>query len=232
MKIVIPLAGPDFERPDGTVKAEHLVDDLPLLRRTLETRPWWQRGQVCDEDLVFVLRDSELSRRFAAKSLSAWYPAAGAVMLPATTGGAALSALAGVAMIGQGTGTICIDLVDITYRSTFNPVAAFEYAHQNGAAALVFQSSSPAYSYLRADQGGRVIEAAEKKVISSNASAGTYFFANAAVYLTALAHSLSNRDVVTHQSLFFVCPLMNGVIASGGHVWIESVDDVFDIKTS
>lgn len=232
MKIIVPLAGPDFERPDGSVKAERLVDDVPLLRRALETRPWWQRGQVRDDDLIFILRDSDGSRRFASQKLSAWYPGAGAVMLPAATGGAALSALAGVAMIGHGEGPICVDLVDITYRSTFDPHATFASRQNTGAAALVFQSSNPAYSYLRIDAAGRVVEAAEKKVISTNASVGTYFFASPTVYLTALAHNLSNRDAVAHRSLFFVCPLFNGVIASGRNVILGHVEDVIDIKVA
>lgn len=228
----MPLAGPDFERQDGSVKAELTIDGQPLLRRCLEGRSWWQRCQVQSEDLVFVLRDTPRSRRFAEESLAAWYPGAQVVTLSATAGGAALSALAGVALAGHAAGLLCVDLVDIEYRSTFDPVRCFAERSDVGAAALVFASTNPAYSYLRTAGDGNVVEAAEKRVISPYASAGTYVFDSAATYLEALAHNLRHREAVTHKGLFFVCPLFNGVIASGRRVILEQVHDVRDIKVA
>ena len=229
MKVVVPLAGPDFERPDGSVKAEQLVDGEPLLRAALEKRPWWRNGLVRDEDLVFVLLDTPRGRAFAAGSLAAWYPRARQVMISQTTGGAALSALAGVALIDDVEAPLCVDLVDILYRSRLDPPATFAACNAD-AIALVFPSSNPIYSYLRADESGCVVEAAEKRVISTQASAGTYIFANPSIYLDALAHNLRHRSEVTHKGLFFVCPLYNGVLATGGRVILELVNDVQDIK--
>jgi hypothetical protein len=231
VKVVVPLAGPDFEREDGTVKAEAMVDGQPLLRRCLEGRAWWQRGQIGPKDVVFVLRDTPRSRGFAQQSLAAWYPEARIVTLSATTGGAALSALAGLALVGEDEGTLCVDLVDIDYRSTFDPLLCFAQTGV-GAAALVFTSSNPLYSYLRTDAAGNVVEAAEKRVISSHASAGTYFFASPAVYLQALGHNLRQREKLTYKGLFFVCPLFNGVIDGGRRVVLEPVHDVRDMKVA
>lgn len=230
MKVIVPLAGPDFERQDGSVKAEMLIDGEPLLRRCLERRAWWQHGQVRSEDLLFVLRDAPRSRRFAGECLAAWYPGAQVVTLSATACGAAMSALAGVALIGHAAGPLCVDLVDIEYRSGFDPNLCFGERSDVGAVALVFASTDPAYSYLRTDADGNVVEATEKRVISPHASAGTYFFDSPATYLEALAHNLRHRADVMHKGLFFVCPLYNGVIAGGGRVILEQVHDVRDIE--
>lgn len=230
MQVVIPLAGPDFDLPDGGVKAAIEIEDRPLLRRALEERIWWRRGQACDRDLVFVLKESPASRSFAEQRLTAWYPRARSVFLSDVTSGAALSALAGVALARDAAEPVCIDLVDIEYRSTFDPIAEFAGRSELGAAALTFSSQNAIYSYLRTDGEGRVVEAAEKRVISSRASAGTYFFASAAVYLAALAHNLASPAAVTHRGLFFVCPVLNGVIANGLEVALSDVDEVRDIK--
>jgi hypothetical protein len=232
LKVIVPLAGPDFEREDGGVKAALAIDGQPLLRRCLEGRSWWRRGQVRGEDLVFVLRDTPRSRRFAAEALAAWYPSARVVTLSATADGAALSALAGIALVGAEAGPLCVDLADIEYRSSFDPVRCFAQPFGVAAAALVFHSTSPAYSYLRTDSEGNVVEAAEKRVISTHASAGTYVFDSAATYLEALAHNLRHRDQVAHRGLFYVCPLYNGVIATGRRVVLEQVHDVRDVKTA
>src|SRR5262249_8547387 len=99
-----------------------------------------------------------------------------------------------------------------------------------GAVALVFESTNPAYSYLRTDSVGKVVEAAEKRVISQRASAGTYFFDRAATYLEALAHNLRHLEQVTHRGLFFVCPLYNGGLARGRRVVREQVPAGRDVK--
>lgn len=202
---------------------------VPLLRAALETRPWWTSGQVSDADFVFVLRDTEASKQFQAEALRRWYPQSKVVWLSAFTGGAALSASAGLSLLGHRNGPICVDLVDILYKSDFDPVAAFSTNQQLGGACLTFKSDKAIYSYIR-EENGAFAEAAEKRVISDKASAGTYFFRDSAIYMDALARSLAAPDAVTHNGLFFVCPLMNGVRAAGRAVTCHNVTDVEDIK--
>ena len=230
MKIIVPLAGPDFELPSDKVKAEVLVLGKPLLLQAIEGRTWCQCGTVSDRDFVFVLRDTPRSRTFAETKLSSWYPSARSVYLSNIARGAALSALAGMAAVADCDEPICIDLVDILYNSRVDPVSLFD-SSDVGAAALCFSSTSPEYSYLRLREDGSVIEAAEKRVISSNASVGTYFFSSSSVYLAALSRNLRNRDLVTYNSMFFVCPVLNGVIESGLRVLAPRVENVIDIKS-
>ena len=231
MRIIVPLAGPDFERADGQVKATLEIGGRPLLRRALEQRPWWVAGQAGPADMVFVLRDTPASQDFAQGALRDWYPGAGIVTIGRYTRGAALSALAGIALMERIDEPICVDLADIEYASTLDPLARFAET-QAGGIVLTFPSDNPAYSYLATDAGGRVTEAAEKRVISDTASAGTYLFRDTACYPSAVAHSLTHADAVMHRDLFFVCPLVNGLVAQGLDVLLDPVTDVADIKTA
>lgn len=230
MKVVIPLAGPDFER-GSTTKAEEIVEGEPLLKATLESRAWWRDQTITDSDVIFVLQGSPLSRNFAEATLSKWYPRAKMVFLPGFTSGAALSALAGVSCLDQSADEpLCIDLVDILYTADCHPEEVFSADPSLGGLALTFESSQDIYSYLRLGENGLVIEAAEKKVISSHASAGTYFFRNGPTYVAALSHCLSAGGRYTHKGLHFVCPLYNGVIANNQKVRVEAVSNVRDVK--
>jgi hypothetical protein len=224
--VVVPLAGPDFEAADGTVKAEIALDSLPLLRHALESRAWWGAGVG---QLIFVLKDSPRSRRFAAESLAAWYPKADVTYISAYTGGAALSAAAGLALARDLDAPVIIDLADILFEGGGEAPALFADAKVGGAA-LTFPADAAKYSYLRLDADGRMIEAREKVVISSHASAGVYLFRNAGVYFAALAHSLANREALAPKGLVFVCPTLNGVVAQGLEVRAVAVTGVVDIK--
>ncbi len=228
MQVVVPLAGPDFIRSDGTVKAEQVIQGQSILRAALGSRPW--AAEVAPERYVFVMADRPETRAFASGPLSDWYPGAAQVFLGQYSKGAALSALAGVAISGAEPGPLIIDLADILYTSDLRPCAVLSRNPECGAIALAFQSRSPHYSYLKLDDDGRVVEAAEKRVISSNASAGTYVFANASVYLAAVAHALRDFDGQQHNGLLYVCPLFNGVLAGGYNVHLAPVTDVVDIK--
>lgn len=230
MKIIVPLAGPDFELTGGGVKAEIPVEGQPLLRRALETRPWWTSGAASDRDLVFILRRSDTTLRFADTVLRAWYPRARVSLISDYTGGAALSALAGLALVADAEEPIIIDLADILYDATIDLADWFGQSRDAGAVALTFASDNPVYSYLRFDDSGVFLEAAEKRVISNNASAGTYAFRSPALLLRAVTHSLEHRAALTYKGLFFVCPLFNGVRAAGERVSMIGVSNVRDLK--
>jgi hypothetical protein len=228
MKIIVPLAGPDFQLPDGSVKAEIDIGGAPLLRRALESRSWRRRRTVADVDYVFVLRDSAPSRRFAAEKLAAWHPGSRAVFLSAFAQGAAMSAMAGLSLFAHVDEPICVELADILFDEETDPLAEFSDPSV-GALGLTLRSDNPAYSYLRRDEDGRVVEAVEKRAVSTEASAGVYFFRSPAVYLRACAHLLG-RDEYLHQSLYYVCPLFNGVLAQGLDVRALPVENVRDLK--
>jgi len=227
MKVVVPLAGPDFELADGRVKAELTVQGQCLLRLALETRPWWIKRSVRESDLTFVLRTTPASRRFAMGRLKIWYPSAGVVFLDAPTRGAALSTLAGVSLIAHCNEALCVDLADMIYDLDFDSKLAFEGSSAKGIG-IVFDSSSPVYSYFQTDNSGRVTAIAEKRVISNNASVGTYLFASAGMFLRGLACNLANPNAVTVRSLFYVCPTMQGLLDEGMMIELVKASNVRD----
>ena len=226
LNIIIPMAGNDFERPDGSVKAEIPVGKTTLLGATLEARSWWNTAAVP----VFVLRDQPGSRRYARETLLTRYSTARIVWLSEMSGGAAWSAAAGTALVAFPEAPVVVDLCDIIFDSDADIAAIFAADPDLGGLALTFGSRHPQYSYIRLGDDGRMLEAREKIVISDNASAGVYAFRNVAVFHLALAHSLQNRASLAHNGLLFVCPMLNGVVAHGFDVRTLPARDVFDVK--
>lgn len=226
MEVVVPLAGPDFVSPDGVIKALTQISGKLLLQHVLASRPWAREVR----GYTFILKDGDITRTFSEKYLSAWYPNSTVVYLSSFTRGAACSAMAGVACQRDPHSPLIVDLADILYSSNLNVARRLRRSTRCGGLALTFGSTNPAYSYLRLDDAGNFVEAAEKKVISTNASAGTYIFRNSAIYLSAVAHAFANEASQAYNNLFYICPLFNGVLAQGLEVELESVSDVYDIK--
>ncbi len=229
MKIIIPLAGPDFGESGGR-KSLTPVNGLPLLRAAIEGRAWWGQGHSSARDIVFVLQDTTAARDFNERYLQQWYPGSAQVFLSGYTQGAALSVAAGVSILPDLLGElVCVDLADIVYEIDTDVTSLFR-REELGALAPTFSASSRQYSYLRFHENGHFLEAKEKKVISDNASVGTYFFRNGNLYLRALSYCLERPSAFSHGGLHYVCPLLNGVAHMGMRVENIPAANVLDIK--
>lgn len=226
MQVIVPLAGPDFIQPVEGIKALTPFFGEYHLQYILKSRPW--ADQV--SQYTFVLYDSRETRDFASRYLAAWFKECSFVFITRYTKGAAISAVAGLSLLNRLSSPVIVDLADIYYRSNINIQRLFEDDSSLGGIALVFEANSSDYSYLRCDANGLVVEAAEKRVISDKASAGTYVFRDCPTYLTALAYVIKNESTQSFKGLYYVCPLFNGVITQEMTARLYPVWEVIDIK--
>lgn len=96
---------------------------------------------------------------------------------------------------------------------------------------MTFESSHPKWSYARVDDDGDVLEVAEKKVISNNATVGIYYFSEGNHYIES-AKSMIGKDIRVNNE-YYVCPVYNEVILSGGKVkiWHITQDKMHGLGT-
>lgn len=203
MYTIVPLAGPDFYNPAYGIKPLIKIDDIPLVQRALESRNWNSKEYLSSRRLIFVVRTCEQLAPFKS-FLSAQFPNAQLVELQNLTRGALCSAVAGTALISDFNAPLVVDLVDILYESGCAPQEMFSETDALGILPW-FESDDPAFSYLEI-QNDRVIRAVEKKVISRNASAGTYFFRDLHSFIQGFQGSLRHADAVAVNSNLFLCP--------------------------
>ena len=77
---------------------------------------------------------------------------------------------------------------------------------------VVFESDNPNYSYIRTLEG-KLVEVCEKKVISSQATAGIFYFKSAQLFLECAEWSIMNN--FRTRDLFFLAPALNYSIVTG-----------------
>lgn len=214
MQCVVPLAGPQLRLPGGGLIANFQVDGAPLLRRAIETRSWWKKGDLNARGLTFVLRAGpELADLRGA--VEGWFPGCDIVVLPGVTAGALLTALAGVSAARSIDEPLVIDLADILYDVGADMASLFAEPSV-GAAVTYFEDRDPCYSYFEFNRDGDVRRAAEKQVVSSHASAGTYFFRTSGHFIAAAGRSIGEfRQELTVDGALFVCPVVNSIVRSG-----------------
>lgn len=86
---------------------------------------------------------------------------------------------------------------------------------------MTFHSSHPKWSYARIDNSGKVIETAEKKIISDKATVGIYYFKKGKDFVEG-AQSMIHKNI-RHNNEFYVCPVYNEVILSGKNIFVYDI---------
>jgi dTDP-glucose pyrophosphorylase len=174
LALVIPAAGRGsrFARI-GICEPKPLVD--------LYGRPffWWAvesvRRVVNLRQMVFVVLEEHITEFFIDKKIKSYYPDATIVAIPEVTGGAAETAKIGLdALVAPG--PVAINDCDHAFICQSLPDMLQALQNNVDGALMCFQSSDPAYSYIKLDLNREVIGTVEKQVVSPFAIAGCYLF--------------------------------------------------------
>ena len=86
---------------------------------------------------------------------------------------------------------------------------------------MTFEASHPKWSYARADKTGRVLEVAEKKVISKHATVGVYYFRKGSDFVEA-AQAMIHKNI-RYNNEFYICPTYNEMILAGKKIYIKNI---------
>lgn len=209
MKIIVPLAGPDYIDDYGNLRIDKNNNGLNILKDILDSRPWFQkRNSIFFEDVYFVLQDQKSTRIFFEEKLKVWYPCSHAVFIPHFTQGAAYTVLSAISLFAYENKPVCIDLADIKFEWNGDDVTDILNNPSCAGVIPVFQSSSPFYSYVVINEEFDILMSREKQVISNIASAGVYFFSSPWHFIKGLEFLTQNPKLL-HCNLAYICPLSN-----------------------
>ncbi len=212
--VIIPLAGPDFYSDEFGIRPLYPVGQSTLIEYVLSKRKWILD---CKNQIVFILRLEGEHTKKMHDFLTQHFPLANIVTLGSLSAGASFSALAGISLAQNFDLPVVVDLADIAFDLDLEPSEYFKNNPEVDAVVPYFHSDESKFSYLKLD-GECVIEAREKQVISTNASAGVYIFRDVSVYLRAMEYSLKNPEICRIGKAFFVCPSINGLITKSRQV--------------
>jgi dTDP-glucose pyrophosphorylase len=136
------------------------------------------------------------------------------------TRGAACTALLAAEMIDNGEELLVVngnELID----ADFEAVVKDFRKRKLDAGAITFSSVHPRYSYVKLDKDGFVVEAAEKRPISQNATAGFYWYAQGKTLVAALK-GMIRKDAAVNGN-YYICPAFNEVVLAQGKVGTYSI---------
>jgi len=227
VNIVIPMAGRGSRFADvGFERPKPLID--------VRGRPmyaWATDGLPLDlaERIIFICLAEHLADGSLAADIRARYAAHQPVIvaLDHVTAGQASTVLVARELIDN-------DQPLLIYNAdTYCPTNLATLLAGAGATADgildVFQAEGDKWSFARVDDSMRVWETAEKRRISPWATTGLYYFRRGSDFVRHAGAMIAADDRSNNE--FYVAPLYNRLIAAGGVVLANPVEEVWVLGT-
>ncbi len=221
MTLLVLMAGPtDPFRDVGFPYPKNLVEinGVPLVQHALENlKPLRENCQK----LVCIMQADEQRQFHTAEVVRLIHPEALVIELTGATSGAACSALLAVEHIKNDDELIITNGDHVIDTDFLAVIDQFRRADLD-AGTIVFESVHPRWSFVRLDQQGFVIEAAEKRPISKHATAGFYYYRKGSDFVDAASRMITKDAQVGGK--FYVCPTLNELILLQKRIGVARIE--------
>ena len=208
----------------GYTTPKPLIEVLsrPMIMWSIESiRGFYPSAQ--DRDFIFlILKEHEEKYKISDSLRKLVGPAINVITVDAVTEGATCTVLLAKDFINSDEDMVVVDSDQFIVCPGFAETQQLAVQNDWGGFIVTDEKSSPAYSYARTDDSGNVVETAEKKQISTHASAGAYYFGKGRYFVQAAEEMI--RKNIRFNNEFYLCPVYNEVIAMNKIVRIVPVE--------
>ena len=142
------------------------------------------------------------------------------VKIDGVTEGAACTVLTAIQHINNDNDLIIAN-ADQYIQNDFNSFITNARTGGKDGLIMTFEASHPKWSYARIDKKGRVIEVAEKKVISNKATVGIYYFKKGSEFVEGAQAMIGKR--IKSNNEYYVCPVYNELILKDKKIHIQNI---------
>jgi dTDP-glucose pyrophosphorylase len=222
MKVLVLMSGPDDAfRQAGYSFPKNLIEicGVSLAQRVVEGL----RSLGCKpEDVIFTIRREEDVRSHTGSVLELLVPGARIVHVNERNKGAACSALLTIEHVSPEEELVVTNGDIILQNIELASVIEGFKKHKADGGAIVFEDVHPRWSYLRLDDNGEVVEAAEKRPISKLATAGFYYYRQGGDFFRSVMKMI--RKDMHIDGRFYICPAFNEMILDQKVIRTHKID--------
>ena len=219
LNIVIPMAGEGTrfkERGYSFPKPLIEVNNKAMIHVVVENVT-----PRCDHQFIFICRKEHFEKYTLKYLLNLIAPNCRVITLDQPTEGAACTVLLASEYFNNDNELLIVNSDQYT-ESNIDKFLEDARERRLDGSILTFQSSHPKWSYAKLDEEGLIMEVAEKKVISSHATVGIYYYRQGSMFFEAASQMIRKNVRVNNE--FYVCPVYNEMILAGKRIGIYEIE--------
>ena len=193
------------------------VDGEPMIKKVIDSLN-------IDGHYIFIVQREHSVKYHLQDVLDEFVPGCTIVEIDGVTDGAARTTLLAKDLIDNDTPLLIANSDQVVVWDS----SAFTSQMASSDVIALFKATDSKWSYAKINQA-RVVEVAEKKVISNNASVGIYGWSKGSDYVK-YAEQMIAKDIRTNNE-FYICPVYNEAIEDGKIVTPYFVQEMHGIGT-
>jgi len=204
-----------------------IIDDSRAMLQIVASLTDSSRGSIYDH-YIFIVQKDHYEKYNLKYLLNLIAPNCDIVQVDGITEGAACTTLLAKDLINNNDPLIISNSDQYIEWNSNECLYAFSADEIDGGI-LTFKSHHLKWSYARIGNDGFVLEVAEKKPISENATVGVYFWKQGQDYVKYAEQMINNNTRVNNE--FYVCPVFNEAIADNKKIRIKEIQKMWGIGT-
>lgn len=217
MNIIVPIAGAS----SVLGSTEYIKSLQEIERKTILQHAFEALQNVEAKHFVVVVKREDVNKYHLDNVVKLLRPKAEVVIAEGETMGAACTCMLAVDKLDLEEPLLIVGSDQVLTIPYINILTDFQ-SHDYDGGVAIFEDVHPRWSYVRIDEDDHVIEAAEKRPISKNATAGFYYFKKARFFMTAAENMIMKGASVNGK--FYICPVFNEMILKQQIIGVYRVD--------
>ncbi|MCR4832373.1 MAG: glycosyltransferase family 2 protein [Butyrivibrio sp.] len=221
MKAIILFSGDDKAfKEGGYLYPKNLteIDGTPMIENVLKG---FDDIISASDQLLLTMRQTEIDKYHTAQVARLLYPDVKIVSIPNIAQGAACAVLLAAADIDNEEELVVMNGDIIIEQELMPAIDDFRKRNLDGGA-ITIESVHPRWSFVKCDENGYMIEAAEKRPISKNATVGIYYYKKGHDFVEAVKNMI--RKDASVNGIFYICPAFNELILMQKKLGIYKID--------
>jgi HAD superfamily hydrolase (TIGR01509 family) len=224
LNVIIPMAGKGSRFVDaGYTFPKPLIEiaGKPMIQCVIENLNLIAK-------FIFIIQKKHQQKYNIVSLLKTLVPDCEIIILDKVTEGAACTVLLAKRLINNKRPLLIANSDQYIVWNSNNTLYKFHNRDYDGGI-ITFKASHPKWSYARTDDTNMVLEVAEKKVISNNATTGIYFWKKGSDYVKYAEKMIEENNRVNNE--FYVCPVFNYAIKDKKKIYISEVEEMYGLGT-
>jgi HAD superfamily hydrolase (TIGR01509 family) len=224
MNVLIPMAGAGsrFAQAGYTFPKPLIeVEGKPMIQVVVE-------NLNIDAHYIFLVQREHYEKYNLKQLLNLIAPNCNIIQIDGITDGAARTTLLAKELINTKEPLLIANSDQYVEWNSNECLYAFTADEIDGGI-VTFEASHPKWSYAKIGENGFVSEVAEKKVISTEATVGIYYWKHGSDYVKYAEEMIAKNIRVNNE--FYVCPVFNQAIKDNKKIKVKRVNKMWGIGT-
>ena len=205
MNILVPIVGGENEKDTS----QYIRNLYEIQKKTILQYVYESLNQIEDAHFIVVVRKEDAAKYHLDDMVRLLIPDCEIVTAVGATKGSACSCLLAVDLLEEEEPLVIAGGDQLMLQNPQTVIEEFKTKDYDGGV-VIFDDIHPRWSFVKLDGENMVIEAAEKRPISRNATTGFYYFKKADDFIHSAQEMIRKDASVNGQ--YYVCPCFNEMV--------------------